>query len=159
MVGSTLIDVSAALNQGAGIGRYARQLTRELIPLLPPDSTRLWFAADDLPADPKLLERPPWSALPVSPARLTRENIDRFWVRARLPVRKFLGSGNPTDSYSPDFTTPPGKREHVTIHDLAWEDHPEDFARTTAWKYRTIAPRAARSAERVICPSQFTRDG
>ena len=46
----------------------------------------------------------------------------------------------------------------VTIHDLAWEDHPEDFARTTAWKYRTFAPRAARSAERVICPSAFTRD-
>jgi glycosyltransferase involved in cell wall biosynthesis len=46
----------------------------------------------------------------------------------------------------------------VTVHDLAWEDHPEDFARTTGWKYRTLAPRAARSAERVICPSSFTRD-
>lgn len=46
----------------------------------------------------------------------------------------------------------------VTIHDLAWEDHPDDFARTTAWKYRTLAPRAARSAERVICVSSFTRD-
>ena len=46
----------------------------------------------------------------------------------------------------------------VTIHDLAWEEHPDDFARTTAWKYRTFAPRAARSAERVICVSGFTRD-
>jgi glycosyltransferase involved in cell wall biosynthesis len=46
----------------------------------------------------------------------------------------------------------------VTIHDLAWEEHPDDFARTTALKYRTLAPRAARSAERVICVSSFTRD-
>ena len=46
----------------------------------------------------------------------------------------------------------------VTIHDLAWEEHPSDFARRTAWKYRTLAPRAARSAERVICVSEFTRD-
>lgn len=46
----------------------------------------------------------------------------------------------------------------VTIHDLAWEEHPDDFARATALKYRTLAPRAARSAERVICPSSFTRD-
>ena len=46
----------------------------------------------------------------------------------------------------------------VTIHDLAFEDHPEDFARRTAWKYRTLTPRAARSAERVITPSAFTRD-
>jgi glycosyltransferase involved in cell wall biosynthesis len=46
----------------------------------------------------------------------------------------------------------------VTIHDLAFEDHPEDFAPRTGWKYRTLTPRAARSAERVITPSAFTRD-
>jgi glycosyltransferase involved in cell wall biosynthesis len=46
----------------------------------------------------------------------------------------------------------------VTVHDLAFEDHPEDFAATTGWKYRTLTPRAARSAERVITPSEFTRD-
>src|SRR3954454_11200689 len=33
----------------------------------------------------------------------------------------------------------------VTIHDLAFEDHPDDFASTTGWKYRTLTPRAARS--------------
>src|SRR3954452_21653458 len=46
----------------------------------------------------------------------------------------------------------------VTIHDLAFEEYPEDFARKTALKYRTLAPRAARSAARVIVPSTFTRD-
>ena len=46
----------------------------------------------------------------------------------------------------------------VTIHDLAFEDHPEDFARKTALKYRRWTPRAARSAEIVITPSQFTAD-
>ena len=46
----------------------------------------------------------------------------------------------------------------VTVHDLAWEEHPEDFAWTTGWKYRTFVPRAVRSAERVICVSEFTRD-
>ena len=46
----------------------------------------------------------------------------------------------------------------VTIHDLAFEDYPSDFARKTGWKYRTFTPRAARSAERVITPSSFTRD-
>jgi glycosyltransferase involved in cell wall biosynthesis len=46
----------------------------------------------------------------------------------------------------------------VTIHDLAFEEFPEDFARTTGMKYRAWTPRAARSAERVIVPSTFTRD-
>jgi alpha-1,3-rhamnosyl/mannosyltransferase len=44
----------------------------------------------------------------------------------------------------------------VTIHDLAFEAHPEDFAPRTRWKYRTFAPASARSAERVICVSRFT---
>jgi glycosyltransferase involved in cell wall biosynthesis len=44
----------------------------------------------------------------------------------------------------------------VTIHDLAFEDHPRDFSRRTGAKYRYFTPRAARSAERVICVSRFT---
>src|SRR3954471_659028 len=46
----------------------------------------------------------------------------------------------------------------VTVHDLAFEAHPEDFARRTGWKYRTFTPRAVRSAERVICVSRFTAE-
>jgi glycosyltransferase involved in cell wall biosynthesis len=46
----------------------------------------------------------------------------------------------------------------VTIHDLAFEEFPEDFAHRTRAKFAWITPRAARSAERVICVSEFTRD-
>ncbi|MDX6666308.1 MAG: hypothetical protein QOG68_2514 [Solirubrobacteraceae bacterium] len=46
----------------------------------------------------------------------------------------------------------------VTVHDLAFEAHPEDFSRITGAKYRWFTPRAARSAERVICVSRFTAD-
>jgi glycosyltransferase involved in cell wall biosynthesis len=45
----------------------------------------------------------------------------------------------------------------VTIHDLAFEQYPEDFSRQTGIKYRTWTPKAARSAQRVIVPSTFTR--
>jgi glycosyltransferase involved in cell wall biosynthesis len=46
----------------------------------------------------------------------------------------------------------------VTIHDLAFERWPSDFAPHTRAKYRRLTPLAARSAERVICPSAFTAD-
>ena len=46
----------------------------------------------------------------------------------------------------------------VTIHDLAFEEFPDDFAAATSAKYQSWTPRAARSAERVIVPSTFTRD-
>ena len=46
----------------------------------------------------------------------------------------------------------------VTVHDLAWERFPGDFAATTRRKYATLAPRAVRSAQAVIVPSRCTRD-
>ncbi len=46
----------------------------------------------------------------------------------------------------------------VTVHDLAFEVHPDDFAPRTGWKYRTITRRAVRSAEAVICVSHATAD-
>ena len=46
----------------------------------------------------------------------------------------------------------------VTVHDLAFEAFPDDFAPRTRAKYAFVTPRAVRSAERVIVPSSFTRD-
>jgi glycosyltransferase involved in cell wall biosynthesis len=44
----------------------------------------------------------------------------------------------------------------VTINDLAFERWPADFAPATRIKYRALTRLAARSAERVICPSEYT---
>ncbi len=46
----------------------------------------------------------------------------------------------------------------VTIQDLAFETWPRDFGRVTGAKFRTITRSAARSAQRIICPSQYTAD-
>jgi glycosyltransferase involved in cell wall biosynthesis len=46
----------------------------------------------------------------------------------------------------------------VTVHDLAFEEHADDFSPKTRAKYRWFTPRAVRSAERVICVSRFTAD-
>ena len=46
----------------------------------------------------------------------------------------------------------------VTIHDLAFEAWPDDFAPTIGVKFRVLTRLAARSAQRIICPSRFTAD-
>jgi glycosyltransferase involved in cell wall biosynthesis len=46
----------------------------------------------------------------------------------------------------------------VTVHDLAFETHPDDFAPRTGWKYRTFTRRAVASAEAVVCVSRATAD-
>lgn len=44
----------------------------------------------------------------------------------------------------------------VTVHDLAFEAWPRDFAPRTGAKYRAFTPRAVRCAQRVICVSRWT---
>lgn len=57
------------------------------------------------------------------------------------------------DSFLPLARRCPGV---VTIHDLAFAAIDGDMPWRTQRKYRTLVPAAARSAEAVICPSQFT---
>jgi glycosyltransferase involved in cell wall biosynthesis len=110
-----------------GWGRYAK----ELIGHLPPDlETRVFEAGD---AGPEV-----WFEQVTLPRALRRE-------RAALV--------HATNCFLPLRRPCPGV---VTIHDLAFEAHRDDFARTTGAKYRYFAPRAARGAQRVICVSEFT---
>jgi glycosyltransferase involved in cell wall biosynthesis len=81
-----------------------------------------------------------------------------WWEQVTLP--RLLRRRRPALVHAPNCFLPlrrpcPGV---VTVHDLAFEDHRDDFSRRTGWKYRTMTRRAARSAERVICVSHFTRD-
>jgi len=81
------------------------------------------------------------------------------WEQAGWPLR-LLGGPRPDLLHQPNCFLPlhrpcPGV---VTVHDLAFEVHPEDFAPRTGWKYRTFTRRAVRDAEAVICVSRATAD-
>lgn len=81
-----------------------------------------------------------------------------LFEQVRLPRR--LRRSTPDVLHAPNCFLPlrrpcPGV---VTVHDLAFEEHTDDFSRRTGTKYRLLTPRAVRSAERVICVSQFTAD-
>lgn len=90
-------------------------------------------------------------------------SVDRGWPGPELAWEQVglaleLRRGGDALIHSPNVWLPlrrpcPGV---VTVHDLAFEAFPADFSRRTGWKYRTLAPRAVRSAERVICVSAFT---
>ncbi len=115
-----------------GWGRY----TRELV--------------DALRRDPGGLE--------IEPLYEGGAGPELLFEQVRLPrALRRLGAGvvHAPNAFLPLRRPCPGV---VTIHDLAFEEFPEDFSRRTGWKYRAFAPRAARSAERVILDSAATRD-
>lgn len=78
--------------------------------------------------------------------------------QVRLPVslrRSRAALVHATNCFLPLIRSCPGV---VTVHDLAFEAWPSDFAPRTRVKYRVLARLAARSAQRIICPSRATRD-
>jgi glycosyltransferase involved in cell wall biosynthesis len=128
------IDARDALDpQLRGWGRYSRELVRALKERRP-DDIDFHFFERGLPGPELISEQ---LALPLVLRRRRAAAVHA--PHCFLPLRRPC----------------PGV---VTIHDLAFETMPEDFARLTVWKFRRYVPRAVRSAERVICVSEFTRD-
>src|SRR3954447_26089967 len=83
---------------------------------------------------------------------------EALWEQVGLPAAALAGRARVL--HSPNCFLPLVRpcAGVVTVHDLAFEAFPEDFAPRTRWKYRLLARAAARSAQRVICVSRATAD-
>ena len=122
------LEVTAAVCQGGGIGRYVRELLRALTVLDSENQYRLFFAATNHDM----------RGLPALPAnfrarRLPFEDIwlARVWQRLRVPLPVELITGRVDVYHSPDFTLPPtlGKTPTLlTVHDLSFARHPRSAA-------------------------------
>jgi len=151
------LDVTAAVAQGAGIGRYTRELVRALAAADPHNAYRLFFASRTRPHPlPPLPPNFRVTALPFHDIWLAR-----LWHRARLPlpVETFIG---PVDVFhSPDFTLPPvrrGTRTLLTVHDLSFVRDPASAAPGLRAYLNTVVPRSVARADHVLADSQATKD-
>ncbi len=140
-MGAIVIDArDAAGGQLRGWGRY----TRELVAALTAQ------AGADLPVV-AVTGR-------AAAGLLGRAGPEVAFEQAWLPIA--LRRGRAALVHAPNVFLPlvrpcPGV---VTIHDLAFEAWPADFAPATLVKYRVLARAAARSAQRIIAPSRFTAE-
>jgi glycosyltransferase involved in cell wall biosynthesis len=156
-----LVDASAAVNQGAGIGRYARAV----LPLLAaelPDATITGIVASDPGADPSVrdngLARLADASVSVKTLPFNRRWADILWFRARLPIVAELFAGRNDLIYSPDFTAPPALRSPtiVTVHDLAFEVAPEYAPGGLRAYLQSVVPRQVRKAAAIAVVSRTT---
>ena len=157
-----LIDASAAANQGAGIGRYSRELLSAALPHLAQDyELTIWYAqaGKSSPFLPELL-----SSLPISMHRqvkrslLSRRRVDQL---ARLPIDipgRLLGARGDF-AYSPDFTLPGSMTvpSMVTVHDLAFERIPEAYPPGLLAYLQHVVPVNVRRSTKVAVVSRTTR--
>ncbi len=159
-----LVDDSPAINQGAGIGRYAREIVPSAIRALRDVEVTLWYAPERSGHAPFLeatLEAFTGIAQPrVARVPLSRRRMDQLWYRARIPLPlSILARARADVVYSPDFTAPPAGRTPriVTVHDLAFEICPERAPAGLRAYLQAVVPRQVASAARVVAVSETTR--
>ncbi len=157
------VDYTAAAWQGAGIGRYTRELMRAVIAQGQQHQFTLFYAAGGIePGSPYLAElqqlcaeHPRVRARPIalSPRRLTQ-----LWQRARVPLPIELFTGRIDLLHAPDFVLPPTRaRTLVTIHDLSFLLYPQLAAQGMVRYLSSAVPRSLRHAHAVIADSEATR--
>ncbi|MBP6015995.1 MAG: glycosyltransferase family 4 protein [Candidatus Promineofilum sp.] len=152
-------DVTAALTQGGGIGRYTRDLIQALVVEAPDFAYKLFSArppavmpvADPLPVAPGVVHYP---------APFDERWLYRLWYRARLPlpVQSFTG---PLDLFhSPDFVLPPvsGRIPTIlTVHDLSFVHYPKTFPPKLVDYLNRVVPWSVARATHILADSESTR--
>jgi glycosyltransferase involved in cell wall biosynthesis len=157
------IDYTAAIWQGAGIGRYTRELVSAIVEQGGDFRYTLFYAAGGVErANPYLADLDQLCAahpnvrstpIPLSPRRLTQ-----VWQRLRLPLPVELFTGPLDLLHAPDFVLPPTRaRTLLTIHDLSFLVHPECAVPSMVRYLSDAVPRSLRRADAVLADSQATR--
>ena len=154
------IDYTAAVQQGAGIGRYARQLISALVELDAENKYALLVGGGGVRDAAFQIEPLTRRAnvrsvlLPVSD-----HTLSILWHRLHLPLWVELSCGPLDLFHSPDFTLPPVLRARtiLTVHDLSFIRVPECAEpRLRAYLLQAV-PASVRRADVVLADSECTR--
>ncbi len=153
------IDVTSAIVQGGGIGRYTRELTRALAQLDARHTYRLFSAKP--PAVPPVPDPLPQGAhVTYHPAPLGERWLYRFWYRLRLPLPVQWVTGPLDLFHSPDFVLPPVNGRIptlLTVHDLSFAHYPQVFPEPLVRYLNSVVPWSVARATHILADSLATK--
>jgi glycosyltransferase involved in cell wall biosynthesis len=168
------IDITSAIRQGAGIGRFTRELIRAFLSLdsmgVPSHEYILFAATGGLPrsiTEPRL-------AYVTQPAItrhlkfeicnlrfLSDDWLHRIWHRARLPIPIETAIGRVDLFHEPDFVLPPTLPRTptvLTVHDLTFVRDPESAFPRLRRYLNCVVPRSVARATHVLADSAATKN-
>ncbi len=153
------IDVTSALTQGGGIGRYTRELVQALIAQNSTDEFH-FFSAKIPESQSKANLLPKASNVRYQTAPLGERWMYRVWYRARLPVPVQWFTGKLNLYHSPDFVLPPTSGTIptlLTVHDLSFLHYPETFPSALVQYLNQIVPWSVGRATHILADSKATK--
>ncbi|CAG0934668.1 mannosyl-N-acetyl-alpha-D-glucosaminyl-diphospho-ditrans,octacis-undecaprenol 3-alpha-mannosyltransferase / alpha-1,3-rhamnosyltransferase [Thermoflexales bacterium] len=158
------IDYTSAATQGAGIGRYTRELMRALL-ALPADNCYSFFYASRHRIEQSAIssQQAASSKQPSAIRRLPFHDkwLMRVWQRLRIPIPVELIVGKVDLFHSPDFTLPPtlpGVPTLLTVHDLSFIRDPDSAWPSLRAFLNQAVPRSVKRATHVLADSQATKN-
>lgn len=153
------IDYTSAATQGAGIGRYTRELIQALTALPSANQYTLFYASPQKMRSDEF--RNPQSAFRIKHLPFHDKWLARIWHRAQLPIPIELITGKIDLFHSPDFTLPPtlpGVPKLLTVHDLSFIRDPNSAWPSLRAYLMKAVPRSVKRATHVLADSQATKD-
>lgn len=152
------IDYTPAYEQGAGIGRYVRDLVSALTHSGTQNQYKLLVAGlqADRPLVPEYNPNFQWR-----PTRLTPVFLARMWHRLRVPLPVNWFTGQIDLFHATDFVLPPltsSTRSILTVHDLSFVRVPETATPSLKRYLDDVVPRSVRRADHILADSQATKD-
>lgn len=150
------IDYTAAVNQGAGIGRYTRDLVAALADLDNQNEYVVFYARGRKEKKgPFFADRPNFCERPLD---ISDRTLSAIWHRLRIPIAVERVTGALDLFHSPDFTLPPMRcgQSLVTVHDLSFLLFPECHAKSLCEYLESAVPRSVARASLVLADSKNT---
>ncbi|HUG14499.1 MAG TPA: glycosyltransferase family 1 protein [Thermomicrobiales bacterium] len=147
-------DATPAACQHAGVGRYARELLREMVAIAPDEEFVLLCSANAERAAALLRYLPPGAIRRLSRTPLGDRAMTATWQRLRMPIPVERFTGHLDVFHGTDFVVPPSHCPRVvTIHDLSYVLAPQYGDPRLVSYLQEAAVRAIRGADRVITVS------
>ncbi len=153
------IDVTAAITQGGGIGRYTRELIYALT-AVDPRTDYHFFSAKQADAAPVPNPIPKAKNVTVHLAPLSERWLYRLWYRLRLPLPVQWVTGSVDLFHSPDFVLPPVSGNIptlLTVHDLSFIHYPDTFPAKLVSYLNRVVPWSINRATHILADSQATK--
>lgn len=146
------LDYTAGIRQEAGIGNYVRSLFDAMLALDKENEYTLITSG-------RTSREHPFPEAPNVRGRnvfIPDRYLNVLWYRWRAPLPANLFTGKIDIYHGPDFVLPPlgGRvRKVVTIHDLAFLEHPEYAVPSLAEYLKKVVPEAVAAADVVAAVS------